>query len=372
MVKKDFYDILGVEKNASDKEIKRAYKKLAIKYHPDRNQDKKNESEAKFKEIKEAYEVLSNNQKRATYDQYGHSGFEQNISSDSTSFSDIFGDVFGDIFGGNKKQNRQFRGSDLQYNIELTLEEVVRGITKEIRIPTLVTCNFCNGTCSRPGTSAEFCSMCHGIGQIHVRQSFFSIQQTCPGCNGRKKIIKNPCNKCHGQGRIERYKTLSVKIPAGINTGDRIRLSGEGEAGINGAQSGDLFVQINVLPHNIFIRDRNNLNCDVPINFSIAALGGEIAVPTIDGCVKLKIPAETQTGKTFRMKGKGVKSVRGNTYGDLMCRIVVETPVKLNERQKELLEIFGESLGGISGEKNSPRSKSFLDGVRKFFDDLTK
>ncbi|MGG4608050.1 molecular chaperone DnaJ [Providencia sp. Me31A] len=376
MAKRDFYEVLGLEKNASDKDIKRAYKRLAMKYHPDRNQGSKDESEAKFKEIKEAYEVLSDDQKRAAYDQYGHAAFEQGGMGGGgfgggADFSDIFGDVFGDIFGGGRRQQRPSRGSDLQYNMELTLEEAVRGVTKEIRIPTLETCDVCHGNGAKPGTSADTCSTCHGMGQVHMRQGFFSVQQPCPTCHGRGKVIKDPCNKCHGHGRVERYKTLSVKIPAGVDTGDRVRLSGEGEAGDNGAPAGDLFVQVHVLPHNIFERDGNNLHCEVPINFADAALGGEIEVPTLDGRVKLKIPAETQTGKIFRMKGKGVKSVRGGLQGDLMCHIVVETPVKLNEKQKELLKEFGESLGGKGGEKNSPRSKSFLDGVKKFFDDLT-
>ncbi|AWS49385.1 MULTISPECIES: molecular chaperone DnaJ [Providencia] len=376
MAKRDFYEVLGLERNASDKDIKRAYKRLAMKHHPDRNQGDK-ESEGKFKEIKEAYEVLSDEQKRAAYDQYGHAAFEQGGMGGGggfgggADFSDIFGDVFGDIFGGGRRQQRPSRGSDLQYNMELTLEEAVRGVTKEIRIPTLETCDVCHGNGAKPGTSADTCSTCHGMGQVHMRQGFFSVQQPCPTCHGRGKVIKDPCNKCHGHGRVERYKTLSVKIPAGVDTGDRVRLSGEGEAGENGAPAGDLFVQVHVLPHNIFERDGNNLHCEVPINFADAALGGEIEVPTLDGRVKLKIPAETQTGKIFRMKGKGVKSVRGGLQGDLMCHIVVETPVKLNEKQKELLKEFGESLGGKSGEKNSPRSKSFLDGVKKFFDDLT-
>ncbi|EOA5629873.1 molecular chaperone DnaJ [Providencia rettgeri] len=376
MAKRDFYEVLGLERNASDKDIKRAYKHLAMKHHPDRNQGDK-ESEGKFKEIKEAYEVLSDEQKRAAYDQYGHAAFEQGGMGGGggfgggADFSDIFGDVFGDIFGGGRRQQRPSRGSDLQYNMELTLEEAVRGVTKEIRIPTLETCDVCHGNGAKPGTSADTCSTCHGMGQVHMRQGFFSVQQPCPTCHGRGKVIKDPCNKCHGHGRVERYKTLSVKIPAGVDTGDRVRLSGEGEAGENGAPAGDLFVQVHVLPHNIFERDGNNLHCEVPINFADAALGGEIEVPTLDGRVKLKIPAETQTGKIFRMKGKGVKSVRGGLQGDLMCHIVVETPVKLNEKQKELLKEFGESLGGKSGEKNSPRSKSFLDGVKKFFDDLT-
>ncbi|HBO24153.1 MULTISPECIES: molecular chaperone DnaJ [unclassified Providencia] len=377
MAKRDFYQVLELEKNASEKDIKRAYKRLAMKFHPDRNQDNKDESEAKFKEIKEAYEVLSDEQKRAAYDQYGHAAFEQGGMGGGggfgggADFSDVFGDVFGDIFGGGRRQQRPSRGSDLQYNMELTLEEAVRGVTKEIRIPTLETCDVCHGNGAKPGTSADTCSTCHGMGQVHMRQGFFSVQQACPTCHGRGKVIKDPCNKCHGHGRVERYKTLSVKIPAGVDTGDRVRLSGEGEAGEKGAPAGDLFVQVHVLPHNIFERDGNNLHCEVPINFAIAALGGEIEVPTLDGRVKLKIPAETQTGKVFRMKSKGVKSVRGGLQGDLMCHIVVETPVKLNEKQKELLKEFGESLGGTSGEKNSPRSKSFLDGVKKFFDDLT-
>lgn len=378
MAKRDFYEVLGLSKTADEKEIKRAYKRLAMKYHPDRNQGDK-DSEAKFKEIKEAYEILSDAQKRAAYDQYGHAAFEQGGFGGQgggfgggADFGDIFGDVFGDIFGGGRRQQRAARGSDLQYNMDLTLEEAVRGVTKEIRIPTLETCDKCHGSGAKEGTSAETCSTCHGAGQVHLRQGFFTVQQACPTCHGRGKVIKEPCSKCHGDGRVERSKMLSVKIPAGVDTGDRIRLSGEGEAGENGAPAGDLYVQVHVRQHHIFERDGNNLYCEVPINFAIAALGGEIEVPTLDGRVKLKIPAETQTGKMFRMKGKGVKSVRSSSIGDLMCRVVVETPVKLNEKQKELMEQLGESFGGKSGEKNTPRSKSFLDGVKKFFDDLTK
>ncbi|MCT8248764.1 molecular chaperone DnaJ [Proteus faecis] len=379
MAKRDFYEVLGLSKTADEKEIKRAYKRLAMKYHPDRNQGDK-ESEIKFKEIKEAYEILSDAQKRAAYDQYGHAAFEQGGFGGQggggfgggADFGDIFGDVFGDIFGGGRRQQRAARGSDLQYNMDLTLEEAVRGVTKEIRIPTLETCDKCHGSGAKEGTSAETCSTCHGAGQVHLRQGFFTVQQACPTCHGRGKVIKEPCSKCHGDGRVERSKTLSVKIPAGVDTGDRIRLSGEGEAGENGAPAGDLYVQVHVRQHHIFERDGNNLYCEVPINFAIAALGGEIEVPTLDGRVKLKIPAETQTGKMFRMKGKGVKSVRSSSIGDLMCRVVVETPVKLNEKQKELIQQLGESFGGKSGEKNTPRSKSFLDGVKKFFDDLTK
>ncbi|QLK87190.1 molecular chaperone DnaJ [Arsenophonus endosymbiont of Aphis craccivora] len=378
MAKRDYYQVLGVTKTADEKEIKKAYKRLAMKYHPDRNQGDK-EAESKFKEIKEAYEILTDAQKRAAYDQYGHAAFEQGGMGGGFSggfasgadFSDIFGDVFGDIFGGGRRQ-RSARGADLQYEITLTLEEAVRGFSKEIRIQPLEKCDVCNGSGAKPGTKPETCSTCHGAGQVQIRQGFFAVQQTCPTCHGRGQIIKEPCIKCYGHGRVEKYKTLSVKIPPGVNTGDRIRLNGEGEAGENGAPAGDLYVQVNVARHAIFERDGNNLYCEVPINFAIAALGGEIDVPTLDGRVSLKIPAETQTGKIFRMKGKGVKPVRGGMTGDLMCLILVETPVKLNEKQKALLKEFGESLNGESDGRNSPRSKSFLDSVKKFFDDLTK
>ncbi|WP_111741075.1 molecular chaperone DnaJ [Leminorella richardii] len=373
MAKKDYYEILGVGRDADEREIKKAYKRLAMKHHPDRNQGDK-DSEEKFKEIKEAYEVLTDSQKKAAYDQYGHAAFEQGGMGGGgfgggADFNDIFGDVFGDIFGG--RRQRASRGADLQYTMTLTLEEAVRGVTKEIRIPTLAECDVCHGSGAKAGTSATTCSTCHGSGQVQMRQGFFAVQQTCPTCHGRGKIIKDPCNKCHGQGRVEKTKTLSVKIPAGVDTGDRIRLSGEGQAGENGAPAGDLYVQVQVKQHPIFERDGNNLYCEVPISFAMAALGGEIEVPTLDGRVNLKIPAETQTGKLFRMRGKGVKSVRGGSQGDLLCRVVVETPVKLNEKQKQLLKELDESLGGDKGSKNSPRSKSFFDGVKKFFDDLT-
>ncbi len=375
MAKKDYYEILGVSRDADEREIKKAYKRLAMKHHPDRNQGDK-DSEAKFKEIKEAYEILTDAQKKAAYDQYGHAAFEHGGmggggfgGGGGGDFNDIFGDVFGDIFGG--RRQRASRGSDLQYNMVLTLEEAVRGVTKEIRIPTLAECDTCHGSGAKAGSSATTCSTCHGAGQVQMRQGFFAVQQTCPTCHGRGKIIKDPCNKCHGQGRVEKTKTLSVKIPAGVDTGDRVRLSGEGEAGENGAPAGDLYVQVQVKQHPIFERDGNNLYCEVPINFAMAALGGEIEVPTLDGRVNLKVPAETQTGKLFRMRGKGVKSVRGGAQGDLLCRVVVETPVKLNDKQKQLLRELEESLGGEKGAKNSPRSKSFLDGVKKFFDDLT-
>lgn len=378
MAKRDYYNTLGISKTSTEREIKKAYKQLAMKYHPDRNQGNKL-AEAKFKEVKEAYEVLIDTQKRTAYDQYGHSAFEQHMGrggassgNSSADFSDIFGDVFGDIFGGGRR-NKNTRGADLRYKIEISLEEAVKGVTKEIRIPTLLGCDLCYGKGSKPGTSPKTCTTCQGSGQVQMRQGFFTVQQTCPYCQGQGSQIKYPCPSCRGRGRVERYKSLSVKIPSGVDTSDRVRLSGEGEAGERGAPSGDLYVQIEVRKHPIFEREGTNLYCEVPINFSMAALGGEIEVPTLDGRVKLKILSETQTGKLFRMRGKGVKPVRGSSRGDLLCRVIVETPVRLGERQKELLKELQESFGdeNASGQ-NSPRSKSFFEGVRRFFDDLTR
>lgn len=379
MSKLDYYEVLGISRNASERDIKKSYKRLAMKFHPDRNPGDIS-AETKFKEVKEAYEVLSNPEKRSIYDQYGHTVFEQSgmnsssgtAGSGSSDFSDIFGDVFGDIFGGSRR-NRASRGSDLRYNIELTLEEAVRGIIKEICIPTLLVCNQCRGSGARSSSSIVTCMTCHGQGQIQMRQGFFSVQQSCPTCQGHGKIIKDSCNKCRGNGRIEGRKTLSVKIPAGVSTGDRVRLAGEGESGKNGASPGDLYVQVQIKKHPIFDREEKNLYCEVPISFSMAALGGEIEVPTLDGRVKLKIPPETQTGRLFRMRGKGVRSVRsGGGYGDLLCRVVVETPVKLSDKQKQLLKELSNSFDGPYGHKNSPKSKTFFDGVKKFFDDLTR
>ncbi len=374
MSKRDYYEVLGVSKSADDKEIKKAYKRLAMKYHPDRTQGDK-AMEEKFKEVQEAYEILSDEQKKAAYDQYGHAGVDPNRGGGAggADFGDIFGDVFGDIFGGGRRggQSRAQRGADLRYNLEMSLEDAVRGKSVDIKVPTWVSCDSCDGSGAKKGTQAKSCPTCHGAGQVTMRQGFFAVQQTCPTCNGRGKIIPDPCTKCHGEGRVEKTKTLAVKIPAGVDTGDRIRLTGEGEAGMHGAPAGDLYVQVHVKDHPIFVRDGNNLACEVPISFSIAALGGEIDVPTLDGRVKLKIPAETQTEKMFRLRGKGVQSVRGGGVGDLVCKVVVETPVNLSDKQKDLLRQLDESWGGESEAKHRPKSKGFFDGVKKFFDDLT-
>ncbi|WP_423187310.1 molecular chaperone DnaJ [Alishewanella sp. d11] len=377
MSKRDYYEVLGVAKGADDKDIKKAYKRLAMKYHPDRTQGDK-AMEEKFKEVQEAYEVLSDEQKRAAYDRFGHAGVDPNRGGahgggGNADFGDIFGDVFGDIFGGGGRrgQSRAQRGSDLRYNLELTLEEAVKGKSVDIKVPTMVACDSCDGSGAKKGTSAKTCTTCNGAGQVTMRQGFFAVQQTCPTCNGRGKIIPEPCTKCHGEGRIEKTKTLAVKIPAGVDTGDRIRLTGEGEAGMHGAPAGDLYVQVSVKAHPIFQRDGNNLYCEVPMSFATAALGGEIDVPTLDGRVKLKIPAETQTDKMFRLRGKGVQSVRGGGVGDLVCKVVIETPVKLSERQKDLLRQLDDSMTGESEAMHRPKSKGFFDGVKKFFDDLT-
>ncbi len=376
MSKRDYYEVLGVDKGAGEREIKKAYKKLAMKYHPDRTQGDK-ALEEKFKEIQEAYEVLTDTQKRAAYDQYGHAGVDPNRGGagfgGGADFGDIFGDVFGDIFGGGRgRQSRARQGADLRYNLEMTLEEAVRGKEVEIRVPTLVACEPCNGSGAQKGSSPKTCPTCHGNGQVQMRQGFFAVQQTCPTCSGRGKIISDPCNECHGQGRTEKTKTLSVKIPAGVDTGDRIRLSGEGEAGESGAPAGDLYVQVHVRDHDIFTRDGNNLYCEVPLSFTTAALGGELQVPTLDGKVKLKISPETQTGRMFRLRGKGVKSVRSGAIGDLLCKVVVETPVNLSSKQKDLLRELEESMGkGSDAAKHRPKEQGFFDGVKKFFDDLT-
>lgn len=376
MAKQDYYELLGVARNASEAELKKAYRRLAMKYHPDRNPGDQ-EAEEKFKAAKEAYEVLSDPQKRAAYDQFGHAGVEGaaggagGFGGGGASFSDIFGDVFGDIFGGGRGGGRQqaYRGADLRYNLELSLEEAVAGTTVKIKVPTWVNCEACGGTGAKKGTSPRTCGTCHGAGQVRMQQGFFSVQQTCPTCHGKGVVIETPCPACHGQGRVQEVKTLSVKVPPGVDTGDRIRLAGEGEAGENGGPPGDLYVQVAVREHPIFTRDDANLYCEMPIPFTTAALGGEVEVPTLDGKVSLKIPEGTQSGKMFRMRGKGVKPVRGGPQGDLICRVTVETPVKLTAEQRRLIEELDRSLAG-GGGKHSPNAHGWLDKVKGFFKDV--
>ena len=377
MSKRDYYEVLGVEKGASEAELKKAYRRLAMKYHPDRNPDDEN-AEEKFKEATEAYEVLTDANKRAAYDQYGHAGVDPSMGGGAggfggggANFSDIFGDVFGDIFGGGGGRGRSSvqRGSDLRYTLELDLEEAVRGTTVTIRVPTLVACETCDGSGAKKGTTPTTCTTCGGHGQVRMQQGFFSVQQTCPRCHGTGKMITDPCKDCHGNGRVEKQKNLSVKVPAGVDTGDRIRLAGEGEAGVNGGPAGDLYVVVSVREHKIFQRDGKNLYCEVPISFVDAALGGELEGPTLDGRVKLKIPEGAQTGKLFRLRGKGVTPVRGGSAGDLLCRVVVETPVNLTKRQRELLEELRQTLEA-EGSSQSPRAKSWFDGVKNFFEDM--
>ena len=376
MAKRDFYEILGVSRDASDEDIKKSYRKLAMKYHPDRNPDKG--SEDKFKEAKEAYEMLADPQKRAAYDQYGHAGVDPQAGAGGFSggggFADAFGDIFGDIFGGAGNRgggggrSNVYRGSDLRYNLEISLEEAARGAETKIRIPTHETCEICHGSGAKPGTDAKTCGTCAGHGQVRVQQGFFSLQQTCPTCHGSGKVIPDPCRNCHGAGKVKTNKTLSVKIPAGVDEGDRIRLSGEGEPGVNGGPPGDLYVVVHLKAHAVFQREGNDLHCEMPIGFAIAALGGEIEIPTLDGAVKLRIPAETQTGAVFRLRSKGIKGLRTSLAGDLMCHVVVETPIKLTERQKELLREF-DTISMMDDAKHNPRAKSWMDKVKNFFSD---
>ena len=372
MSKRDYYEVLGVDKGAADSDIKKAYRRVAMKYHPDRNPDDP-DADHKFKEATEAYDILMDREKREAYDRFGHAGVDPGMGGGGFgggNFSDIFGDVFGDIFGGGRGgRGGPQRGSDLRYTLDISLEDAVRGTTVEIKVPSLSTCEKCDGSGARKGSSPTTCGTCGGMGQVRMQQGFFQVQQTCPTCRGRGKTITDPCTACHGQGRVEKTRKLSVKVPPGVDTGDRIRLSGEGEAGPEGGPPGDLFVQMSVRQHNIFERDGKNLYCEVPITFVTAALGGELEVPTLDGRVKLKIPAETQTGKLFRLRGKGVKPVRGGSVGDLLCRAVVETPVHLNKEQKALLQQFEKSLGQ-DGHAQSPRQSSWFEGVKNFFEDM--
>jgi len=372
MAKRDYYEVLGVSKGASAQELKKAYRRVAMKFHPDRNPDDK-DAEDKFKEASEAYEVLSDDQKKAAYDQYGHAGVEGSAGMGGGgqgfgNFSDIFGDVFGDIFGGaGGGRGGPSRGADLRYTLDLTLEDAVKGTTVKIKVPTLVGCKPCGSTGAKPGTSAKACATCGGVGQVRMQQGFFSVQQTCPTCRGKGTIIGDPCGECRGQGRTEETKTLSVKVPPGVDTGDRIRLAGEGEAGADGGPAGDLYVQVSVKEHEFFQRDGKNLYCEVPISIFDACLGGELEVPTLDGRVKLKVPAETQTGKLFRMRGKGVLPVRGGSTGDLLCRVILETPVNLSKKQKETMQELKDST---KGQKHSPKQESWFEGMKSFFGDM--
>ena len=375
MAKKDYYEVLGVNRDASEDELKKAYRKLAMKWHPDRNPDNP-KAEEHFKEAKEAYEVLTDAQKRAAYDQFGHAGVDPSAGGAGAAgagfggFADAFGDIFGDIFGGAGGGGRQrstvYRGADLRYNLEISLEDAARGTETRIRIPAMEECETCHGSGAKPGTQPTSCSTCGGHGQVRMQQGFFSIQQTCPRCHGTGKMVASPCGTCSGAGRIKKQKTLAVKIPAGVDEGDRIRLSGEGEAGVNGGPSGDLYVVIQIKQHSVFTRDHNDLHCEMPISFTTAALGGEIEIPTLDGYAKIKIPAETQSGKVFRLRGKGIKGVRSTTHGDLLCHVIVETPVSLTARQKELLQEF-EAISNKDSARHNPRAKSWMDRVKEFF-----
>jgi molecular chaperone DnaJ len=373
MSKRDYYEVLGVERNAQDADIKKAYRRLAMKFHPDRNPDDP-EMETRFKEAKEAYEVLRDPSKRQAYDQFGHAGVEAGQGSrggfsSADAFSDIFGDVFGDIFGGGRRGGRSqvFRGADLRYELELSLEQAVNGDSINIDIPTHVECERCGSSGAEPGSKPVTCKTCGGAGQVRVQQGFFSIQQTCRACQGTGSQIDDPCRECAGRGSVRKLRTLAVKVPAGVDNGDRIRLSHEGEAGRNGGPPGDLYVDILVKEHPIFSREGQNLSCEIPISFATAALGGSVDVPTLDGQVALKVPGETQSGKVFRLRGKGVRSVRSAGVGDLYCRVQVETPVKLTDAQKEQLRAFEASLTD-AGDKHSPRARSWFDGVREFFE----
>jgi len=378
MAKRDFYEVLGVNRDASEDDIKKAYRKLAMKHHPDRNQgEDAKASEEKFKEVKEAYEILSDASKRAAYDRFGHAGVDPSAGGSAGGaqgfggFADAFGDIFEGIFGGQgggrgRGGSNVYRGSDLRYNLEITLEQAARGYETKIRIPAIETCETCRGSGAKPGTSPKTCGTCGGNGQVRIQQGFFSIQQTCQKCHGSGKTIADPCKPCDGVGRVKRQKTLAIKIPAGVDEGDRIRLSGEGEPGVNGGPPGDLYVQMTIKAHPVFQREGDDLHCEMPVSFATAALGGSVEIPTLDGAAEIKVPGETQSGRTFRLRGKGIKGVRSAHPGDLYCHVVIETPVNLTARQKELLREFDEINRKDSGTHN-PREKSFMDKMKDFF-----
>jgi len=369
MSQRDYYEILGVEKGADKKQIKKAYKRLAMKHHPDRNADDKKSAEKKFKEIQKAYSILSDDQKRQAYDQFGHAGVDGSAGGfgGGAPFGGGgggFGDIFGDIFGGGGSAQPDNRGSDLRYDLEIDLKEAAEGTTVKIRIPKNETCDTCSGSGAKPGTSVKTCTTCGGHGQVQIQQGFFAVQRACHVCSGTGQTIETPCGTCRGQGVVRKQKTLSVKIPAGVDTGNRIRLSGEGEAGARGGPSGDLYVQVHVKKHNIFEREGNDLYCEVPIDFSTATLGGSIEVPTLKGKLKIKVPAGTQSGKLFRLRGKGVTAIRHGGTGDLLCQVKIETPVNLSKKQQQLLKDFSSSCG----KKQHPESNSFFGKMKSFFE----
>jgi len=376
MAKEDYYKTLGIDQNATQEEIKRAYRKMAMKYHPDRNSDNPG-AEKKFKEVNEANDVLFDEEKRAAYDRFGHAAFEQGGTGahggggfSSAGFTDIFEDMFGDFMGGSARSGREssHRGSDLRYNMDITLMEAFKGDKTNIRVPTSVSCGDCHGIGTKGGASPDSCTTCNGHGKVRVQQGFFTIERTCSTCRGAGKFIKNPCKKCSGSGRVHQEKTLSVTIPAGVEDGTRIRLSGEGEAGLNGAPSGDLYIFVSVSPHHVFQREGANIYCAVPIPLTTAALGGHIEVPTVDGArARITIPTGTQSGHQFRLKGKGMSVLRSKERGDMFVQASVETPVNLTKKQKELLKDF-ETEGDL--EKNNPESEGFFTKVKDLWEDL--
>ena len=374
MAKQDFYETLGVSKSASSDELKRAYRKLAMQYHPDRNSGDKG-SEQKFKDINEAYDILKDDQKRAAYDRFGHAAFEQGggpgaggFGFGAGGFADIFEEMFGEVMGGRRGQGGPSRGNDLRYNLEVSLEEAFRGKQTTIRVPTLVACDQCKGSGAEAGSKPITCPRCHDRGKLRMQQGFFTLEQTCAGCQGAGRVIDNPCKACGGQGRTRREKTLSVNIPAGVEDGIRMRLAGEGEVGVRGAAAGDLFVFISVTPHRIFQRDGGHIHCRVPLPMTTAALGGTIEVPTVDGGrTRVTVPAGTQSGHQFRLRSKGMTVLRSAARGDMFIEAVVETPVNLSKRQQELLREF-EKEG--ENRRTHPESEGFFARVKEFFEDL--
>lgn len=379
VAKRDYYEVLGIDRNADISEVKRAYRRLAMEYHPDRNPDDPN-AEEKFKEASEAFDVLSNDDKRHRYDQFGHQGVEGMASgfnpfANGAGLHDILNNldsVFGDMFQDvrySRRRGLEERGSDLQYSLSITLEQAVKGDKIQIKIPTYRTCGDCHGSGAARGSSRTTCTDCNGTGMLQSRQDFFFVQRTCGRCRGAGEVLESPCDKCRGQGRIHTERELSITIPPGVDQGTRLRLSGEGQSGLRGGPSGDLYVEFSVKPHKVFERQNNNLLCEVPITFTQAALGSEVEIPTLQGHVKLRIPSETQTGKLFRLRGRGVPSLRGGGRGDLLCRVVVETPVKLSSHQRELLEELESTVK--SSKKHTPKGSSFFKSVKEFIDRIT-